>query len=243
MNFEIIDNLFQVTVLACAVLVAVVHLFRHKDRRCLILALAYACFFMGTLYYVLHLAITGDTPRVFYVAEISWIASWFFFLSLQIMRTEGMKLCVLPVPAVCAGLIAASILIFRFMASYLVSGLFAVPVSAVAYLSLFRLQRGTAHRRTDVCFAVCTALQVGLFFVSAFMEDPRSSRRTRRAHGQEQDLGQRDAGGNSRGAVQHGRRCNLAGQPGVHRLVCQHGIPLCGTLRRNRKQIRFSRQR
>ena len=32
MNFEIIDNLFQVTVLACAVLVAVVHLFRHKDR-------------------------------------------------------------------------------------------------------------------------------------------------------------------------------------------------------------------
>ena len=120
---------------------------------------------------MLHLAITGDTPRVFYVAEISWIASWFFFLSLQIMRTEGMKLCVLPVPAVCAGLIGASILIFRFKASYLVSGLFAVPVSAVAYLSLFRLQRGTAHRRTDVCFAVCTALQVGLFFVSAFMED------------------------------------------------------------------------
>lgn len=171
MNFELIDNCFQVAVLFCAALVAIAAALRHKDRRCLILALAYACFFMGTLYYVLHLAITGDTPRVFYVAEISWIASWFFFLSLQIMRTEGMKLCVLPVPAVCAGLIAASILIFRFMASYLVSGLFAVPVSAVAYLSLFRLQRGTAHRRTDVCFAVCTALQVGLFFVSAFMED------------------------------------------------------------------------
>ena len=91
-NFELIDNFFQVTVLGFTAFIALILAYLHKSRRCLILSLAYACFFMGTLYYVLCLCITGDVPQVFYVAEISWIASYFFFFSLQIVRTENIRL-------------------------------------------------------------------------------------------------------------------------------------------------------
>ena len=39
MNFELIDNCFQVAVLFCAALAAIAAAFRHKDHRFLILAL------------------------------------------------------------------------------------------------------------------------------------------------------------------------------------------------------------
>ena len=55
-----------------------------SSRSCLILAFGYASFMMGTLYYLLHLIILGHGPQVFYVAECSWMAAYFFFLSLLI---------------------------------------------------------------------------------------------------------------------------------------------------------------
>lgn len=65
---------------------------RYRERRFLILALAYACFSMGTLYWVLYLAILGMFPQVFYVAEISWLAAYFFYLSLQVLRSEHLSI-------------------------------------------------------------------------------------------------------------------------------------------------------
>ena len=83
MSFELFDNLFQVVALGCASVAATVSALRRKSRRCLLLALAYACLSIGTLYYVLNLAILGHTPKVFYVSEVSWLASWLFYLSFQ----------------------------------------------------------------------------------------------------------------------------------------------------------------
>ena len=97
-NFELIDNLFQITVLLCACVAAGILAIRHRNRSLLILSLAYACFAMGTIYYVLYLVIIGIWPQVFYVAEISWLAAWLFYLSAQILRTEGMK-CRFSLPA------------------------------------------------------------------------------------------------------------------------------------------------
>ena len=85
MSFEIIDNTFQVIVLAAMALLAFLLAFRRSSRSCLILAFGYASFMMGTLYYLLHLIILGHGPQVFYVAECSWMASYFFFLSLEIL--------------------------------------------------------------------------------------------------------------------------------------------------------------
>ena len=78
-NFELIDNLFQITVLLCACVAAGILAIRHRNRSLLILSLAYACFAMGTIYYVLYLVIIGIWPQVFYVAEISWLAAWLFY--------------------------------------------------------------------------------------------------------------------------------------------------------------------
>ena len=79
MSFEIIDNTFQVIVLAAMALLAFLLAFRRSSRSCLILAFGYASFMMGTLYYLLHLIILGHGPQVFYVAECSWMARISFF--------------------------------------------------------------------------------------------------------------------------------------------------------------------
>ena len=49
MNFELIDNCFQVAVLFCAAIAAIAAALRHKDRCFLILALLFVCVSMGTL--------------------------------------------------------------------------------------------------------------------------------------------------------------------------------------------------
>ena len=98
-SFELIDNFFQIVVLLCAAAAAGIFALRRRSRDLLILSLAYACFAMGTIYYVLYLVIIGIWPQVFYVAEISWLAAWLFYLSAQILRTEGMK-CRFSLPAV-----------------------------------------------------------------------------------------------------------------------------------------------
>lgn len=81
MNFEIIDNLFQVLVLFSAMAASAVTACKRKSRDFLLLAGGYGCFMMGTLYYVLHLIITGDIPQIFYVAEISWLQVALYIVS------------------------------------------------------------------------------------------------------------------------------------------------------------------
>ena len=88
MNFELIDNGFQIIILGLSTIAALFLALRYKSRSLLILALAYACFCMGTAYYILYLVIMGKVPQVFYVAEISWLAAWLFYLSVQILRME-----------------------------------------------------------------------------------------------------------------------------------------------------------
>ena len=89
MNFELIDNCFQVAVLLCAALAAIAAALRHKDRRFLILALFYICISMGTLYWVLCIFIMGNVPQVFYVSEFSWLAAYLFLLSFQMVREDS----------------------------------------------------------------------------------------------------------------------------------------------------------
>ena len=172
MNFELIDNLFQVATLGCAAAAAVMLALLRKNRLLLMLALAYACFSMGTLYYVLHLAIIGDIPRVFYVSEVSWLAAYLCFLSLQILRAQKLQRCMRPLPAVSAALAAALILHFRMLGpSYLTSLLFALTLGAIVYLGVYHLQSCPAHRQTDVLLLACIALQLLLFIVSTFFSD------------------------------------------------------------------------
>jgi len=172
MNFELIDNCFQIAVLLCAALAAIAAEIRHKDRRFLILALFYICVSMGTLYWVLHIFIFGDVPQVFYVAEFSWLAAYLFLLSFQMVRTDRAgPLFSLPALA-CALLAAAVVLAFRiFGPSYVVSAAFAGVVFAIVYLAVWRLRRRGGGGLIDCWLLLCVGLQMLLYVVSVFMQD------------------------------------------------------------------------
>ncbi len=172
MSFEVIDNIFQVILLLAMTLTALLASVRRRDKRPLVLAFAYGCFAMGTLYYVLYLAIIGKVPQIFYVAEISWLASYLFFLSLQILRSEKLRIRFSLPALLCALLVAAGVMAFRiFGPSLVMSGLLAVTVGVNAYLSVFRIQEKRQNRAVDIGMLVCIILQIALYAVSELMTD------------------------------------------------------------------------
>ena len=171
-NFELIDNLFQITVLLCACVAAGILAIRHRKRSLLMLSLAYACFAMGTIYYVLYLVIIGIWPQVFYVAEISWLAAWLFYLSVQILTGEGKKdRFSLPAGAAAAVIAAIAFLDHDFGPSYFVSALFSLTAGATMYLSVSHMQNGSLCRKRDLFMIICVTLQVLLYRVSGFTHD------------------------------------------------------------------------
>ncbi len=172
MNFELIDNCFQVTVLLCAALAAAAAAFRHKDRRFLILALFFICVSMGTLYWVLHLFIFGNVPQVFYVSEFSWLAAYLFLLSFQMVRTDRARPLFSLLSLSCALVTAAVVLVFRmFGPSVFVSAAFAGVVFAIVYLTVSRLRRKSGGGLIDCWVLLCVGLQLLLYVVSVFMRD------------------------------------------------------------------------
>lgn len=165
MSFEIIDNTFQVIVLAAMALLAFLLAFRRSSRSCLILAFGYASFMMGTLYYLLHLIILGHGPQVFYVAECSWMASYFFFLSLEILYWEGLRPPFSPF-ALAAGVVIAGVVmrVQVFGPSPLMSG-------ALAYLCFSALQKEKRLRPYEIALLLEMSLQILLFVASEFIRD------------------------------------------------------------------------
>lgn len=171
MNFELIDNTFQIITLGCMMLAASIIAWRKKDRRYVILTLFYACFFMGTSYFVLYLAIIGNIPQVFYVAEVSWLASYLFLLSLQIVRTEQMKIFFsFRAAAGAAVIVTGTFAVQIFGPSYVMTGAFALTAGALAYLTILRLQT-KGRGWLDGCLLASVTLQVLLYIVSCFMEN------------------------------------------------------------------------
>ena len=172
MTLEILDNMAQAVIFGGMALFSALLALRRMDRRLMILALGYACFSMGTLFWTLHLAITNQVPQVFYVSEISWLASYLFFLSYQIVRSEGIRFCFSVFPALTALFFAASVLLFQiFGPSYLMSSLLALTFAAIAYLSVFRQFRRSGGKQTDFCLLLILILQILLYAVSVWTHD------------------------------------------------------------------------
>lgn len=165
MSFEIIDNTFQVIVLAAMALLAFLLAFRRSSRSCLILAFGYASFMMGTLYYLLHLIILGHGPQVFYVAECSWMASYFFFLSLEILYWEGLR------PPFSPFALAAGVVIARVVMRVQVFGPSPLMSGALAYLCFSALQKEKRLRPYEIALLFEMLLQILLFVVSEFIRD------------------------------------------------------------------------
>lgn len=170
MNFELTDNLIQVTLLLIFGCISVYFTVKRHSRLSLMLAFVYSCFAMGTLYWVLHIAITGDTPKVFYVSELSWIASYFFLLSLQISRCQGIRIGFSPIATVCAAVCTIIAVYFQLMAPFIpLVLLFASSVGTIMYLSVYRAVKRTGNTSLDLCIAVIIVLQLALYIVSRYM--------------------------------------------------------------------------
>lgn len=85
-SFEISENTFQIIAMFAGMTIAGIVGFKYRSRRAIVLSCAYASFMLGTLFYTLHMNIIGDIPRIFYVSDISWMASYLFLLLLMSMR-------------------------------------------------------------------------------------------------------------------------------------------------------------
>ena len=170
MNFEVIDNLFQVAVLGSAALAALILALRHRSRHLLILALGYACFSMGTLYYLLYLVIWGVVPQIFYVSEIAWTAAYLFLLAFCLIETQKYRKKVdIPVCLLTA-VEAVTVIGWQIPCpSCLFSAVFAAITAMIFYYAVvdFRNEK----RKLTFFMAILIVLQLMLYIVSAFMND------------------------------------------------------------------------
>lgn len=169
---ELADNIFQTGVLAITALCAMLFALRTGGRSFWILTFAYASFALGTLYYVLHLALVGYVPQVFYVSEVSWLAAHLFFFSRELLYTEGNHVGFSPIPALCGVLVAATaVVVGVFGPSPFVKGAFAIVAGGDVYLALWRLRAKIGGRISTLCQLCIPVLQVALFVVSGFTKD------------------------------------------------------------------------
>ena len=176
MNFEIIDNAYQVTVLFICMLLSAWLGIRKKNLGFIMLSFGYGCFMMGTLFFVLYLAILGRVPQIFYTCEISWLAAYLFFLSLLLLRKESEPLSFSAIALIPAVIVAVVVLLFKiFGPAFLPCIACAITLGAITYLASCRILRNRKNgRRTswlDHCFLLCVFLQLGVYIVSIFMTD------------------------------------------------------------------------
>ena len=138
----------------------------------MVLSLAYACFAMGTTYYVLYLVIIGIWPQVFYVAEISWLAAYLFFLSLSLSRrsTKGNFPGVISI--FCAVLIMCLIFVFQIFGPALLFSLcFAVTEVTIVLRCMEVIRRERKKHLLDSILLLVSWMQVALYIVSEFLSD------------------------------------------------------------------------
>ena len=202
MNFEIIDNCFQVCVLlACALFTGrlawkktvesarlkasedfeAADTYEKSVRVCMTVSFGCMSFMLGTLFYVLHLAVLLDITKVFYVSEVSWMAAYLFFISVQLMREEGRKaesrtpLVIIPV-LVCIVFYFLLCMDYRFIPTSRVVFLIVLIalLMAVNILALRGIHRNRAAGRSvmpDVLFAALSVLQISLYISSDYILD------------------------------------------------------------------------
>ena len=175
-NFEIFDNVFQTLSLMGMMVVSGAAGLKYSSRKLVVLACAYGSIMLGTLFYMLHLTIIGDIPRIFYVSEISWMAGYLFFLFLVILRQERKNVDFQPVPAMLALFTLAASVHSEVMGnSILMSLAFGVIADAIVYISSIRIRRahlsGAHPAAFDRMMIAVVILQILVYFVSEYISD------------------------------------------------------------------------
>lgn len=157
---EVIDNAVQLAVtLSCGIYAAVLSI-RRKNEAWFLLTCFYAVTTLGLTYWVLFLVLRSESPTVFYVSDLCWIASVLFLILLQTaLRLPGERdyrpLWVWVGPAFCA---VMCLYFFRW-GEYFINILWAILLGTCGYFSLrgllfARRQTGAARVRQYFHIAV-----------------------------------------------------------------------------------------
>ena len=182
MNFEIIDNWFQVCVMLASAAASYISVLKYarrspeRGRLFLTLAFGYTSFMLGTLFFVLHIVILSYNAKIFYVSEISWTAAYMFFLSFAIMREKGReresRTPLAWIPVIIA-IFPTAMIVYMYGAS-VVGGIFTCALAAIAFMAVRGIHRayvmGTGMR-IDITLLAATALQALVYIVSSFTHE------------------------------------------------------------------------
>ena len=86
---ELLDYLVQFLVTAYGFCAALREYYRARRRPWFLLTCFYATFALGTLYWTLHLLLRQETPQVFYVSDLAWLASFATFENVCYLTQNG----------------------------------------------------------------------------------------------------------------------------------------------------------
>ena len=88
-TLELWDYLVQFLVTAYGFCAALREYYRARRRPWFLLTCFYATFALGTLYWSLHLLLRQETPQVFYVSDLAWLASFATFENVCYLTQNG----------------------------------------------------------------------------------------------------------------------------------------------------------
>ena len=86
---ELLDYLVQFLVTAYGFCAALREYYRARRQPWFLLTCFYATFALGTLYWTLHLLLRQETPQVFYVSDLAWLASFATFENVCYLTQNG----------------------------------------------------------------------------------------------------------------------------------------------------------
>ena len=86
---ELLDYLVQFLVTTYGFCAALREYYRARRRPWFLLTCFYATFALGTLYWSLHLLLRQETPQVFYVSDLAWLASFATFENVCYLTQNG----------------------------------------------------------------------------------------------------------------------------------------------------------
>ncbi len=168
---ETLDYGLQFFVLALCGFYAFFRAVRTRDRGWQILTFFYACYALGDLYWLLCMALVGSTPKISYISEISWCASYIFLcLLLGIVQTGNPPARRWQVWLLPAFSTVACLFFFQW-GEYIENVIDAALLARLGFLAVLGLLGEGAGRKARMLFLVCIlfyAVEYGIWFSSCF---------------------------------------------------------------------------
>lgn len=173
---EIIDNALQLIATACCTALAGVRFQQRKSQSDLLLTCFYGTFALASLYWLIYLLLHTYTPKIFYVSDLSWIASFLFLLILDVqLATPEERTFRHPAAWLSPVLGAGLMLYYMQWGDYLTNLLWCGLTAAAGWFSIrgllfARRQTGKARDKQYFHMAVLfvVVMEYGLWTASCF---------------------------------------------------------------------------